>query len=153
MKPRDVRQLELPTVKPAEKVMRAHPVDVTPLLPTIRRLPTLHRAIEFARELSGLEDKQIYDVVGIDAGSFSRMTKGQAWYPQDERWTQILNILNSEIPVIWQVESLGYDWSTLRKHTSELEDKLEAANRRIRELENEREIEQRCLQSVLGGHR
>src|SRR4051812_3295541 len=99
MKTRDVRQLDLPAFKPIDKVSRAHPVDALPLLPTIRKLPTLHRAVEFARELSGLEDKQIYDVVGIDAGSFSRMTKGQAWYPQDERWLNILNILNTEIPV------------------------------------------------------
>jgi hypothetical protein len=153
MKPKDVRQLELPAVRPVAHVSKARLVDPIPLLPTIRNLPTLHRSIEFARELSNLEDKQIYDVVGIDAGSFSRMTKGSAWYPQDERWLKTLNVMRTEIPVIWQVEALGYDWTTLRKHKTDLEERVERAEARVRELEHEREVERRCLADVFGGRR
>lgn len=156
MKSKDVRQLDLPAVKPAEKAERAaRPlvVDAISLLPTIRNLPTLHRSIEFARELSGLQNKEIYGQAGIDPGAFSRMTDGSAWYPQDERWLKILNILGTEIPVMWQVEALGYDWTTLRKHQSELEQELEIAKQRIRELEHDREVEQRVMARIVGGRK
>lgn len=153
MKSRDVRQLDLPVVKPADPSARAHAHDVISLLPTIRRLPTLHRSIEFARELSGLEDKEIYGRSGIDPGAFSRMKSGSAWYPQDERWLTILNTLNTEIPVAWQVESLGYDWTSLRRHQSETERELEAAKQRIRELEHDREVEQRVIAQLIGGRK
>lgn len=156
MRSRDVKQLDLPAVKPAEQVARvAKPlvVDAISLLPTIRNLPTLHRSIEFARELSGLQDKEIYGPCGIDAGAFSRMTSGSAWYPQDERWLKILNILGTEIPVMWQVEALGYDWTSLRRHQSETERELEAARQRIRELEHDREVEQRVIAQLIGGRK
>ena len=154
MKSKDVRQLDLPAVKPVDHAAsHAHVHDVISLLPTIRRLPTLHRSIEFARELSGLQDKEIYGPCRIDSGAFSRMTSGSAWYPQDERWLMILNRLNTEIPVVWQVEALGYDWTSLRRHQSETERKLEAAEQRIRQLEHDREVEQRAIAQLIGGRR
>lgn len=146
-------QLELPTLRSVAPVSQAAEVDAIALLPTIRRLPTLHHSIELARELCLLPDKQIYDPVGIDQGAFSRMRSGSAWYPQDERWPKILNTMRTEIPVIWQVESLGYDWTSLRKHKSDLEAQLEDANKRIRELEHERDIELRALRAVFAGRK
>lgn len=154
MKSKDVRQLDLPAVKPVAHVAKHRVVvDEISLLPTIRGLPTLHRSVEFARELSGLEDKEIYGPTGIDAGAFSRMRSGSAWYPQDERWLSLLNTMRTQIPVMWQVEALGFDWTTLRKHRCDLEDRAERAEARVRELEHEREIERRCLQDFLGGRR
>ncbi len=153
MKSKDVRQLDLPAFKPADLSARAHVHDVNSLLPTIRRLPTLHRSIEFARELSGLDDKEIYGRNGIDPAAWSRMKSGSAWYPQDERWLSILNTLGTEIPVAWQVEALGYDWASLRRHQSETERELEAAKLRIRELEHDREVEQRVIAQLIGGRK
>lgn len=153
MKSKDLRQLDLPVVKPAEHVPKAQIVDAISLLPGIRNLPTLHSSIEFARKLAGLQDKQIYDQAGIDSGAFSRMTSGLAWYPQDERWLKILNILGTEIPVMWQVEALGYDWTSLRRHQTELERELEVARQRIRELEHDREVEQRVMARIVSGRK
>jgi hypothetical protein len=145
-------QLDLPVFKPAARVAHDLSGDVISLLPRIRNIPTLHRSIEFARELSGKQDKQIYDEVGIDAGAFARMKAGSAWYPQDERWQKILNKIG-EIPLAWMCESRGYDFSTLRKHQTSLEQQLEAANQRIRELEHDREVEQRVIAQLIGGRK
>jgi hypothetical protein len=154
MKSKDVRQLDLPAVKPVDpEASRAHVHDVISLLPTIRRLPTLHRSIEFARELSGLEDKEIYGRSGIDPAAFSRMKSGSAWYPQDERWLQILNTLRTEIPVAWQVEALGYDWTTLRKHQTSLEQELEELRAENRQLKHDREVEQQVVARLFGGRK
>ncbi len=154
VKTRDVRQLDLPALKPVDPATsRAHVHDVIQLLPTIRSLPTLHRSIEFARELSGLEDKEISGRCRIEPAQFSRMKSGSAWYPQDERWLNILNTMQTEIPVAWQVEALGYDWASLRRHQSETERELEAAKLRIRELEHDREVEQRVIAQLIGGRK
>jgi hypothetical protein len=88
---------------------------------TIVRRTTLLRAIHLAQEVSGLEDKQIYDALGIDKGHWSRMKSGDGNFPVDERFVNYLNIVGNEIPLIWLAEKRGYDWGTIRKHCSELE--------------------------------
>lgn len=153
MKSKNLRQLDLPVLKPLEHVPKAQIVNAISLLPAIRNLPTLHSSVEFARKLSGLQDKQIYDQAGIDSGAFSRMTSGSAWYPQDERWMKILNILQTEIPVMWMVEALGYDWLSLRKHQSELEQELEAVRAENRQLKHDREVEQQAVARLIGGRK
>lgn len=153
MKAKNLRQLDLPEVQAPGGLPVARVIDPIPLLPMIRSTSTLQRATEFARELCGLQDKQIYDVVGIDSGHFSRIKSGSASWPQDERWLKSLNVMRTEIPVIWQVEALGYDWTTLRKHRSDLEQQLEAANGRIRELEHDAAVKDRFVQELVRGTR
>lgn len=147
-KSNNVTQLELPTFKPAERVAKPQRVDVISLLPAIRNIPTLHRSIEFARELSGLQDKEIYEEVGIDAGAFSRMTTGSAWYPQDERWRKIVNKIGL-IPLAWQCEVEGFDFSTMRKHQTDAEREADFWKKRCEQMEHEREVERRAVQDYL----
>lgn len=100
----------------------AHLEEITPdLLRVIRQLPTFLRAWNYAQALSGLEDKEVYGPLGIDASHWTRITKGAASPPADERFTRYLDIVHNEIPLIWFAESRGYDWSTIRKHQSDLE--------------------------------
>ena len=87
----------------------------------IRRRPTLSRAICLSLEVSNLEDKEIYGELDLDASAFTRIKKGTAWLPQDERFNRFMDVVHNEIPLIWLAESRGYDWSTIRKHRSNLE--------------------------------
>lgn len=152
-KSNNVTQLELPALRPAEREVKPQSFDVISLLPMIRNISTLHRSVEFARELSGLQDKQIYDEAGIDAGAFARMKAGSAWYPQDERWPKILNKIGYQIPLAWQCEYWGFDFSTMRRHQSELEQQAEYWKKRYEESEREREIERRTVQDYLCARR
>jgi hypothetical protein len=103
---------------------RPQPAIVDPLsmLSTITRRPTLLRAMHLAIEVSGLEDKQIYDAIDIDASHWTRIKNGTASMPLDECFLNFLNVVGNEIPLVWLAEKRGYDWRTIRKHCSELED-------------------------------
>lgn len=95
----------------------------------IRRRPTLIRACHLAMEVAGLEDKEIYGELDLDAGAFSRIRKGTAWLPQDERFVRFLDLIQNDIPLIWLAEKRGFDWSTIRPHRSD----LERENERLRQ--------------------
>lgn len=83
-----------------------------------------------AQNLAALEDKQVYGELDMDASHWTKIRKGLASPPADERFVRYFDVVRNEIPLIWLVEARGYDWMSLRKHRSD-----EA--RRIAELEEE----------------
>jgi hypothetical protein len=96
----------------------------------VRRRPTLARAIVLAQEVSGLEDKQVYDAIGIDASFWTRIKNGKASLPpQGNGLNRYMDVVRNEVPLIWLNESRGYDWSTIRKHRND----LERENERLRQ--------------------
>lgn len=115
---KNLHQLDLlPKPRPA-------PPDVS--IDTIKRRPTLLRALHLAAEVSGLEDKQIYEAIDVDASHWTRIKSGAAHFPADERFLNFLNVVNNDVPLIWLAEKRGYDWSTVRKHRSCVERENEA---------------------------
>lgn len=121
-----MRQIDLiPKIAP-------HVEDVP--LEMIRRRPTFIRACHLSMDMSNLEDKQIYGPLDLDPGAFSRIRKGSAWLPQDERLGRFMDITQNEVPLIWLAESRGYDWSTIRKHRSREDRELEEAKQEIADL-------------------
>lgn len=108
-----------------------HVEPVTPeLISQVRRKPTLLAAWNFAQDFACLEDKQCYGKIGIDASHWGKIRSGKASPPADARFGHYMDVVHNEIPLIWLVESRGYDWASLRKHRSDHE-------RRIAQLENE----------------
>lgn len=108
-----------------------HVEPVTPdLVRSVRRRSTLLSAWNFAQDFAGLEDKQCYGPLGIDASHWSKIRKGLASPPADNRFTDYLDVVRNEIPLIWLCESRGYDFLKMPKHRSDHE-------RRIAELESE----------------
>lgn len=125
MDSKDRHQLELlPSAEP-------HVEPVTPeLINSIRRRSTFLAAWNFAQDFAGLEDKQCYQPLGIDSSHWTKIRRGLASPPADERFGRYMDVVHNEIPLIWLVESRGYDWRSLRKHRSD-------EQRRIAELESE----------------
>lgn len=112
-----MRQIDLlPKPKP-------EPVDL-PIELIIRR-PTFISAAHLAMDASGLEDKQISGQLDLDAGAFSRIRKGTAWLPQDERFTRFFDVVHNHVLFFWLGEKLGYDTKTFRKHRNATERELE----------------------------
>lgn len=91
---------------------------------TIRRRPTFLRAWHLAQEISGLEDKQVYGPLQIDASHWTKIKNGSASPPADERFLQFMDVVHNEVPLIWLAEARGYDWSSIRKHRSDVERRL-----------------------------
>lgn len=119
-----------------------HVEEVTPqLVRVIKNKPTLLSAWNFAAQFSELEDKQIYGPLGIDASHWTKITKGTASPPADDRFLQFMDVVGNDFPLIWLAEARGWDWLTIRKHRSDLErenevlkEDLEAHKRTIRLL-------------------
>lgn len=130
----DRHQLELlPKSEP-------YAVPITPeLVQSIKRLPTLLAAWNHAQNSALMEDKQVYLELGIDGSHWSKIRKGLASPPADERFVRYMDVVRNEIPLIWLVEARGYDWFSLRRrrdskdrYIAELEQRLADQDRAIR---------------------
>lgn len=116
------KQLELLTGRD-----QPHVEEVTPqLVRVIKNKPTLLSAWNFAAQFSELEDKQIYGPLGIDPSHWTKITKGTASPPADDRFLQFMDVVGNDFPLIWLAEARGWDWLTIRKHRSNLERENEA---------------------------
>lgn len=118
--------------------------EVTPdLIARVKRRPTLLAAWNYAQEISGLEDKAVYEALDIDGSHWTKIKKGRASPPADERFGRYMDVVHNEIPLIWLAESRGYDWTTIRPHRSD----LERENERLRQQVAERD---RAIALIVG---
>ena len=88
-------------------------------------------AFTLACSSSGLADQQIYEFVGIDAGTFSKIKKGLATLQADE-WVKFCYAVNNRIYPEWCAYQLG---CTLVEIKSEAERRAEAAEKRAADAE------------------
>lgn len=107
-------------------------------------------AIVFSVRASGYDSKVVPQLFGFDEGNWSRIVNARdRFFPQD-RLNEFMDVMGNEAPLIQLCESRGYDFSTMRKHQTETELKLEAANRRIAELEQKNAIQEEFVRKVMG---
>ena len=90
----------------------------------IRRQKTFINAIALCTQLSGLDDKEIYMTLGIDAGHWSRIVKGDAHFPVN-KIDDLMTLCGNEAPLKWLAHKRGYGLQLLKTE----------AERRIEELE------------------
>jgi hypothetical protein len=103
---------------------RAEPNEVP--VEMIRRQRTAASAFCVACQSSGLEDKEIYGALGIDAGYFSRIKKGEATL-QAELVAPFCDLVGNRIYPEWQAFQIG---CTLVQIKSEAERRAELAEQR-----------------------
>jgi hypothetical protein len=109
----------------------------------VRRKRTSASAFALACQSSGLEDKEIYSELGLDAGYFARMKKGEATL-QSDQLSRFCDVVNNRIYPEWMAYQLG---CTLVQIQSESERQLEAE----RERRKEAETKVRVLMEAIGG--
>lgn len=120
----DTEQPELPLSRKPQKV------DVS--LDLVARQPSFTAALGFAIQVSGLDDKEIYLQLGINAGHWSRIRKGEANFPQ-ELYAQFCELVGNDIIVQWIAYQRGYGIVMLK---SEAERRAELAEKRAEEAES-----------------
>lgn len=121
-----MRQIDLLPLK------KPQPLDL-PIELIVRR-PTFISAAQLAMDASGLEDKEIAGPLELDTGAFSRIRKGTAWLPQDERFLRFFDVVHNHVLFFWLAEKLGYDSTTFCKHRSATERRLEEVERENADL-------------------
>lgn len=112
---------ELPLARTADRV------DVP--LELVVKQPTFAGAIALCVHLSGLEDKEVYLALEIDAGHWSRIMKGDAHFPVN-KLNDLMDMCGNEAPLMWLANSRGYGLVILK---TESERRAEAAERALAE--------------------
>ena len=103
---------------------RANRMDVP--IELVSRQETFIGAIALCTQLSGLDDKEIYMTLEIDAGHWSRIVKGDAHFPVN-KIDALMNICGNEAPLLWLANRRGYGLHLLKSE----------AERRIEDLEHQ----------------
>jgi len=102
-------------------------------------------AINLCIELSGLDDKEIYLELGIDAAQWSRIRKGDAHFPPN-KLQSLMTVCANQVPLIWLARQYGYELVQIESETQRL--LREEHERRVKVEE-----ENRLLRDVLQGRR
>ena len=109
---------------------------------TIRAQRTAAAAFTLACSWSGLEDKEIYITLGIDAGYFSNIKKGKATL-QADLIRQFCDVVGNTIYPEWQAYQVG---CTLVVIKTEAERRAEVAEQRAAALDAENKLMRQLLQ-------
>lgn len=107
----------------------------------IRRQKSSGAAFALACQSSGLEDKEIYGALGLDAGYFSRIKKGEATL-QADLVQAFCDMVGNTIYAEWLAYQLG---CTLVQIKSEAERRAEIAEERARAAEAENKLMKQLL--------
>ena len=87
------------------KKRRAEHVDVDMAL--VKRQNSLAGAIALCVQAAGIEDKEVYLSLGIDAGHWTRISKGDAHFPVN-KLNALMDLCGNEAPLQWLANSRGY---------------------------------------------
>lgn len=112
-----VDQTELPLAREPQRIVV--PIEL------IRGKKTAAAAFTLACDTSGLEDKEIYLALGIDAGYFSNIKKGKATL-QGDLVREFTRVVGNTIYLEWQAYQVG---CTLVVIKTEAERRAEEAER------------------------
>lgn len=112
---------ELPLARKAERI--DIPLDL------VLKQPSLAAAIALCVQASGLEEKEVYLPLEIDAGHWTRIMKGDAHFPVN-KLNGLMDLCGNEAPLMWLANSRGYGLVILK---TEAERRAEAAERALEE--------------------
>ncbi len=129
MKPNSNLLGKVATQRELDLFRQPEPSDVP--LEQVRRQRDAAAAFTLAVSSSGLADQTIYEFVGIDAGTFSKMKKGLATL-QAEDWPKFCYAVNNRIWPEWCAFQIG---CTLVLIQTEAERRADAEKKRADELE------------------
>ncbi len=124
---------------------------MTPVDPAlIYKQPTFTKALHLCQTLSGLDDAKFYGASGVvkDQAQWSRIMgqSGSANFPQDQL-NLFMDRAGNEAPMLWLLNSRGYDITVLRQRETETERALRIAHE---QLAAER-VKNRVLVEALNG--
>lgn len=126
-----------------ELALAREPQRSTVPIEVVRAQKSAAAAFTLACNVSGLEDKEIYLALGIDAGYFSNIKKGKATL-QADLVAKFCEIVGNTIYPEWQAYQVG---CTLVMVKTEAERRAEQAEKRAQEAE----LKVRVLMEALNG--
>lgn len=125
----------LPIPTQSELPLARKPQQLTIPVELVNNQPSLSAAIALCIQASGLEEKEVYIPLEIDAGHWTRIMKGDAHFPVN-KLNQLMDMCGNEAPLIWLAHSRGKGLVLLK---SEAERRAEQAEHRAEEAEKKLE--------------
>lgn len=108
-------------------------VVTSPVSPeVVKAQPSFRAAIRLAANASGMEEKEIYVPLKIDAGYWTRIMNGDANFP-DDKLEQFMDLVENEIPLEWLAFRRGKGLVMLE---SEAQKQLRVAEARAEQAED-----------------
>jgi hypothetical protein len=98
----------------------------------VEKQKSLLGAVNLCVTESGLEDKEIYMALGIDAGHFSNLRKGIGHFPTN-KLDELCDLCGNEAPLIWWANKRGKGLVLL---VSEAERRANVAETRAKDAED-----------------
>ncbi len=126
-----MRSKTLPAVAHPELALLRNVDRVEVPLELVTKQQTFSAAIALCIQVSGLEEKEVYLTLGIDAGHWTRIMKGEAHFPVN-KLNDLMTICGNEAPLTWLAHSRGYGLVLLK---SEAERRAEEAERLLHETQ------------------
>lgn len=107
--------------------LTTHVQAIDPLL--VIRQPSMTKALQLCQTLSGKDDAQFYGTGGIvkDQAQWSRIMGPSSHNFPHEKLNLFMDIAGNEAPLLWLLQSRGYDLHSLRQLETETEKKLRHA--------------------------
>lgn len=115
-----------------ELALSRRPDRVSVPLELVMRQQTFSNAIQLCVQLSGLDDKEVYMTLGIDAGHWSRVMKGDAHFPVN-KLPDLMDLCGNEAPLMWFANQRGYGLVLLKSEAERRAEEAESALARERE--------------------
>lgn len=123
--PADVRQIPL--------VERRERIKVDAVL--VHRQRSMLAAVQLCLQAAGIADKEAHLALGIDAGHWSRILKGDAHFPL-HLLGPLMDLAGNEAPLEWLANSRGYELRPLETETArqlrEAQEALDAERAKVR---------------------
>ena len=136
MRSNNLRVLDGQRELPLARAHQSQPVAME----VIQAQRTFSAALSLAVNVSGLEEKEVYIPLKIDASHWTRIMKGDAHFPVD-KLNDLCDLLGNEVPLIWWAHSRGKGLHLLESESArqlrleqERANKLEEQNRLLRDL-------------------
>ena len=127
-----VADRQIPMVTPGDLIA------VDPAL--VRRQSSMLGAIQLCLQAAGIADKEAHIALGIDAGHWSRILRGDAHFPL-HLLGPVMDMAGNEAPLEWLAHSRGYELqpleSALERQVREEQERnaaLDAENKVLRGL-------------------
>ncbi len=128
-------------VEQPELALAREPERAVVAIETVRAQKTSAAAFTLACSLSGLEDKEIYLALEIDAGYFSNIKKGKATL-QADKIAEFCRTVGNTVYAEWMAYQLG---CTLVMVKTEAERRADLAEDRARAAEAENKLMRQLL--------
>lgn len=123
------------------------PLDFS--LRDVRQLTSESHAIMFSVRCAGYEPKVVPELFKIDPGQWSCIKDGTKHFPHNRR-NEFMDLMGNEILLMYGAESRGYDFSTMRKHQTDVERENAELRQRMAQMEHDREVERAYMVQIMG---